>query len=155
MPSKPYKKTFMANGKKNINFTKRIGKSLLMYHSMPGSCRDWLQSLELFNDNSQGSFTKKFKKKYSSHKIYEKKIVWEFWLCIRNGSTYCHYFGKLKQPIGNRIQIWVKESGRTGFSSGWQGCSLGFHLGFALGKSLGAALPALGKPHSSPLSYLD
>ena len=29
------------------------------------------------------------------------------------------------------MKIWVKELGRRGFSSGWQGCSLGFPSGFA------------------------
>ena len=44
--------------------------------------------------------------------------------------------------------------GKTGFSSGWPGCSEGFSSGFDLGKSLRAALPALEKPRSSLLFYL-
>ena len=53
------------------------------------------------------------------------------------------------------MEICVKESGRTGFSSGWQGCSSGFPSGFTLWKSLGAALSAVGKPRPSLLFYLD
>ena len=61
----------------------------------------------------------------------------------------------LKNHVGNRMLIWVKKSEGTGFSSGWQGYSLGFLLGFALRKSLGAALTALRKPRPSLLFYLD
>ena len=34
------------------------------------------------------------------------------------------------------MYIQVKESGRTEFSSGWQGCSLEFPFGFALGNPM-------------------
>ena len=48
-----------------------------------------------------------------------------------------------------------KDLGRTGFSPGWQGCSLGFPSGFTLEKSLSGALPVLGKLRCSLLFDLD
>ena len=60
---------------------------------------------------------------------------------------------KVENIIGNITKIWVKESSRTWFSLGWQGCSLGVPSYFSLGKSLRAALPALGKPCLSLLLF--
>ena len=79
--------------------------------------------------------------------------LWILGRLIRN--RQCILGGPIQKPIRNRMSIWVKESGRTGFSSGRQGCSSEFTSVFALGKSLGTALPPLGKPHPSLLFYLD
>ena len=74
-------------------------------------------------------------------------------LPIRN--RRCFLGGPIRKPIGKRMEMWVKESGSTGFSLGWQGSSLRFPSAFNVGKSLEAALPALGKPVFSLLFYLD
>ena len=61
----------------------------------------------------------------------------------------------MRKPIMNIMLIRVNELGRTGFSLGWQGYSLGFSSGSSLRKSLRTALPALIKPRPSLLFYLD
>ena len=62
---------------------------------------------------------------------------------IRN----CQYIlgGPIHKPIRNKMYIWIRKSGKTNFSLGWQNCSTDFFSCFALRKSLRAALPALQK----------
>ena len=90
--------------------------------------------LELFYTFSQGSYNKLINHKNILHtKIYEKKVMSEFAICFEKWaeialkkSLLACWLSTLKNRVGNRMSIWVKESGRTGFSLGWQGCSLGF-----------------------------
>ena len=65
----------------------------------------------------------------------------------------CILGGPIRKPIGPRMQFYLKESGRTGFYSGWQGCSSEFTFSSALQKSLRAALLALGKNPCALLFY--
>ena len=97
-----------------------------------GAAKRGLSHLELFYSYLQGSFNKTTSwKKDSSPKLNKQNCpqIWYFASeALQKYSfcfAFCCYFGKWRKPIWNRMYIRVKELGRTGFSSGWQGCSSG------------------------------